>query len=129
MSEFIKKLFYQYITGFQLVMGVFILLVNSYGMPTTYEETAVYVAVALVAAYVYGKDKSTGVELKQIDITPMQEFQIKQVFELILKMLGYKATVEGLPKETEEPAAKAEMSIEDMRGRLEQLMKEKEQDG
>lgn len=93
-TEMIKKTFYQYLTGFQLVMAIFILIVQAYGMPEILEETAVYVAVAFVAAVVYWKDKTTSVDLKKIDLTPAQEYQIKSVVEWLLNLLGYVATVE-----------------------------------
>jgi len=72
-------------------------------MPETYEEMAVYVAIAAVAAVVYWKDKSTSVDLKKIDLTPQQEYNIKQVVEWILKLLGYDVTVEKKPEEECDP--------------------------
>lgn len=94
MTEMVKKTLYQYLTGFQLVMAILFFLLSTYGMPENEWETFVYAVVALVAAFVYGKDKSTAVDLKKIDLTPQQEYQIKSVVEWLLQLIGFTATVE-----------------------------------
>jgi len=94
MTEMVKKTFYQYLTGFQLVMAILFFLLSTYGMPENEWETFVFIIVALVAAFVYGKDKSTAVDLKKIDLTPQQEYQIKSVVEWLLQLLGFAATIE-----------------------------------
>ena len=93
----IKQTIFKYLTGFQLVMVIFMFLLTTYGMPENYYEMAVYLTVAIVAAYVYGKDKSTGVDLKKIDLTPQEEYTIKHVLEWIFDLLGWKATIEATP--------------------------------
>ena len=82
-----------------MVIAILTLMISTYGLPDELMsgKTAVYVAIALVAAFVYAKDKNTSVDLKKIDITPQQEYQIKSVVEWLLKLLGYNMTVEKIP--------------------------------
>ena len=85
-----------------MVIAILTLMISTYGLPDELMsgKTAVYVAIALVAAFVYAKDKNTSVDLKKIDITPQQEYQIKSVVEWLLKLLGYNMTVEKTPSPT-----------------------------
>ena len=128
MTEIAKRTFYQYLTAFHLTMAVFLLLIQSYGIPDTWEQAVVYVAVALLGGFVYSTDKKTGIEGKKIELTPLQEYDIKKWFEMICELFGLKMTVEKPAEVPEQPIDQPDIS-DLTRDEILKMIEEKMRDG
>ena len=152
-SEWLEKNIIQYLTAFQLVivvLGYFILgpfvatfvaLLDGSVIPTLYQALVfvafcvVVICFILLAIAVYSKDKTVKIETaKKVEVTPLEEYNIKNGLISLLKLIGLSATVEKTPDKgyVDTPTAASliqEMPLEELTALLQKEVLRRNEDG
>ena len=89
MAQAISETAFKYLTAFQLVILIFTLFMQQFGFDED-RHVVIGVAILLVAAFVYKKDKDNKVQLHQNDVTPLDEMTIKKAISIIEEAFGIK---------------------------------------
>lgn len=109
MGTQIREQVAKYLTAFQLVIALLWYFIQFFGIDTN-EQIVFALALVMLSAFVYRKDKDVKLTLHQIDLTPKEMFQAQQVLALIHKVLGIK------PMDVKGEREKIEARIAELQG-------------
>ena len=89
MAKELEATVFKYLTAFQLVILIFTLFMQTFGFDED-RHIIIGVGLLLLAGFVYKKDKDNKVELRQNDVTPLDEMTIKKAISIIEEAFGIK---------------------------------------
>ena len=108
MGEAIKDQVAKYLTAFQLVIALLWWFIQVFGVDT-YEKTAFALALVMLSAFVYRKDKDVKVTLSE-SLTPKESREVMKVISLLEERLLGKSSESKTDLEARLEALKAEVS-------------------